>query len=173
MQEIRRLLNEEREITAANLFLAHTRQTPNISWERRDISVAHISAETTLTLSRRLNKVRATKRFPLMQFAVNLACVIFTANCIKGNLFVARTLFNRLDKVSVVSADLQQMCWNSKAGAEFIIYDADRVDMAFLCKQMHQWATLMHLLAKEGHIDSVGVIYDKFSTSFAVPTQRH
>ncbi|CRL31104.1 Pentatricopeptide repeat [Penicillium camemberti] len=100
--EIRRLLSQEREITAANLFLAHTRQTPSISWERRE-----------------------------------LACIIFTANCIKGNLFVARTLFNRLDKVSVVSGEM--------------------------------WATLMHLLAKEGHIDSVGVIYDRFRTSFAVP----
>ncbi|CAI7646321.1 unnamed protein product [Penicillium glandicola] len=101
--EIRRLLTEEREITAANLFLAHTRQTPVISWERRE-----------------------------------LACIIFTANCIKGNLFVARTLFNRMDKVSVVSGEM--------------------------------WATLMHLLAKEGHIDSVGVIYDRFKTSFVVPT---
>ncbi|KAJ5463087.1 Pentatricopeptide repeat protein [Penicillium sp. IBT 31633x] len=100
--EIRRLLNQEREITAANLFLAHTRQTPTISWERRE-----------------------------------LACIIFTANCIKGNLFVARTLFNRIDKISVVSNEM--------------------------------WATLMHLLAKEGHIDSVGVIYEKYRTSFVVP----
>ncbi|KAJ5794863.1 Pentatricopeptide repeat protein [Penicillium paradoxum] len=101
--EICRLLNEEREITAANLFLAHTRQTPVISWERRE-----------------------------------LACLIFTANCIKGNLFVARTLFNRIDKVSIVSNEM--------------------------------WATLMHLLAKEGHIDSVGVIYEKYRTNFVVPT---
>jgi hypothetical protein len=101
--EIRKLLAQEREITAANLFLAHTRNTTAISWERRE-----------------------------------LACLIFTANCIKGNLFVARTLFTRIDRISVVSNEM--------------------------------WATLMHLLAKEGHIDSVGVIYDKYKSIFTVPT---
>ncbi|CAG7926705.1 unnamed protein product [Penicillium olsonii] len=100
--EIRKLINEDREITAANLFLAATASAKNISWERREIG-----------------------------------CYIFTANCMKGNLFVARTLFNRLDQVSIVSNEM--------------------------------WATIMHLLAKEGHIDSVGVIYDRFRTSFAVP----
>ncbi|KAJ5562629.1 hypothetical protein N7461_001390 [Penicillium sp. DV-2018c] len=101
--EIRNLLAQEREITAANLFLAHTRTTPAISWERRE-----------------------------------LACLVFTANCIKGNIFVARTLFTRIDRVSVVSNEM--------------------------------WATLMHLLAKEGHIDSVGVIYEKYKDTFTVPT---
>ncbi|KAJ5322780.1 Pentatricopeptide repeat protein [Penicillium brevicompactum] len=101
--EVRKLIDEDREITAANLFLAATAATNSISWERREIG-----------------------------------CYIFTANCTKGNLFVARTLFNRLDKVSVVSNEM--------------------------------WATIMHLLAKEGHIDSVGAIYDRFRTSFLVPT---
>ena len=101
--EIRRLINQGREINAANLFLAATQYTDCISWERRE-----------------------------------LACHVFTANCIKGNIFVARTLFNRLDRVSFVSEEM--------------------------------WATLMHLLAKEGHIDSAGAIYNKFRTRFIVPT---
>jgi hypothetical protein len=101
--ELRRLMNEDLEITAANLFLGATARLDVISWERRQ-----------------------------------LACHIFTANCIKGNIFIARTLFNRLNNISVVSEEM--------------------------------WATLMHLLAKEGHIDSVGVLYERFSSKFVVPT---
>jgi pentatricopeptide repeat protein len=101
--ELRRLMSEELEITAANLFLGATARLDVISWERRQI-----------------------------------ACHIFTANCIKGNIFIARTLFNRLNNISVVSEEM--------------------------------WATLMHLLAKEGHIDSVGVLYERFSSKFVVPT---
>ncbi|KAJ5317623.1 hypothetical protein PENANT_c038G06488 [Penicillium antarcticum] len=101
--ELRRLINLDREITAANLFLAATSRVDAISWERRQ-----------------------------------LACHIFTANCIKGNIFIARTLFNRLDQISLVSEEM--------------------------------WATLMHLLAKEGHIDAVGVLYGRFYTKFVVPT---
>jgi pentatricopeptide repeat protein len=67
-----------------------------------------------------------------------LAYHIFTANCIKGNIFVARALFNRISKISVVSEGM--------------------------------WTTLMHLLAKEGHIDSVGDLYGRFCFKFAVPT---
>ncbi|KAJ5775438.1 uncharacterized protein N7511_000449 [Penicillium nucicola] len=101
--ELRRLLNEDREITAANLFLAAVTPPNDISWERRQ-----------------------------------LACHIFTANCMKGNIFIARTIFNRLNDISIVSEEM--------------------------------WATLMHLLAKEGHIDSVGVLYEKFCSKFVVPT---
>jgi pentatricopeptide repeat protein len=101
-EEIRRLINEDREINAANLFLAATQYSDAISWERRE-----------------------------------LACHVFTANCIKGNMFIARTLFHRLDKFGFASEEM--------------------------------WATLMHLLAKEGHIDSVGALYDRFRASFVVP----
>lgn len=67
----------------------------------------------------------------------NLACHLFSANCIKGNIFTARTLFHRVGKVSRVSNEM--------------------------------WATLMHLLAKEGHIDSVGNLYSRYNGIFTVP----
>lgn len=67
----------------------------------------------------------------------NLAFHLFSANCIKGNIFTARTLFHRIAKVSSVSNEM--------------------------------WATLMHLLAKEGHIDSVGNLYSRYQSKFIVP----
>ncbi|KAJ5983170.1 hypothetical protein N7481_005269 [Penicillium waksmanii] len=62
---------------------------------------------------------------------------LFTVNCMKGNTFLARTLFERMEKVSVIDTQM--------------------------------WATMMHLLAKGGHIDSVGSIYERHHKKLRVP----
>lgn len=63
---------------------------------------------------------------------------LFTVNCMKGNTFLARTLFERMEKVSVIDTQM--------------------------------WATMMHLLAKGGHIDSVGSIYERHHKKLRVPS---
>jgi hypothetical protein len=139
------------KLSSGNLFVARTlfNRLDKVSVVSAEMwaTLMHLLAKSNLFDSIRHRRMTSSRCVGTAKLVLNLSYmtptgVIFTANCIKGNLFVARTLFNRLDKVSVVSAemwedDLQQMCWNSKAGAEFIIYDADRVDMAFLCKQIH------------------------------------
>ncbi|KAJ5104823.1 hypothetical protein NUU61_002170 [Penicillium alfredii] len=67
-----------------------------------------------------------------------IGCEVFKMNCIKGNIFAARTLFDRIAKVSFVTSEM--------------------------------WATMMHLLAKEGHIESVGNLFDRHCTKLIVPS---
>lgn len=62
---------------------------------------------------------------------------IYTANCLQGNVFIARSIFNRLEKVSIVDTNL--------------------------------WATMIHMLAKAGHVESAAVVYDKYRFKFTVP----
>lgn len=64
------------------------------------------------------------------------ARALFIANCKRGNVFVARSLFKRL---------------------EVVMLDRDI------------WAMMMHHLAKEGHIESVGALFDKYQTRLMVP----
>lgn len=64
------------------------------------------------------------------------ARALFIANCKRGNVFVARSLFKRL---------------------EVVMLDRDI------------WAMMMHHLAKEGHIESVGALFDKYQTRLTVP----
>ncbi|KAJ5461851.1 uncharacterized protein N7458_003403 [Penicillium daleae] len=63
---------------------------------------------------------------------------LFAANCMKGNIFIARSLFTHMEKLSEVDSKI--------------------------------WSTMMHLLAKEGHIESVGAIYEKHLTKLTVPS---
>ncbi|OOQ89110.1 pentatricopeptide repeat protein [Penicillium brasilianum] len=62
---------------------------------------------------------------------------LFAANCIKGNIFIARSLFRHMEKWSELDSEI--------------------------------WATMMHLLAKEGHVESVGAIYEKHHSKLTVP----
>ncbi|KAJ5673118.1 hypothetical protein N7507_002245 [Penicillium longicatenatum] len=62
---------------------------------------------------------------------------IYTANCLQGNVFIARSIFNRLEKVSIVDTNL--------------------------------WATMIHMLAKAGHVESAAVVYDKYRFKFTIP----
>lgn len=66
-----------------------------------------------------------------------IARQLFAINCMKGNTFLARTLFERMEKLFTID--------------------------------VHVWATMMHLLAKEGHIDSVGSVYQRHERSLTVP----
>jgi hypothetical protein len=62
---------------------------------------------------------------------------LFAANCMKGNIFIARSLFRHMEKLSELDSEI--------------------------------WSTMMHLLAKEGHVESVGAIYEKHHTRLTVP----
>ncbi|KAJ5182585.1 hypothetical protein N7492_000201 [Penicillium capsulatum] len=64
------------------------------------------------------------------------ARALFVANCKRGNVFVARALFKRL---------------------EIVLLDRDI------------WAMMMLYLAKKGHVESVGYLYDKYQTRLKVP----
>lgn len=66
-----------------------------------------------------------------------LGCQLFVANCTKGNIYIARSLFERLEKWTYVDSEL--------------------------------WGMMMHLLAKEGHVESVGRVYDKYWDRLDVP----
>lgn len=103
-KRITRLISNDKEIEAANLFLQHV----------------HSGGEVPITLESRA-----------------VARQLFAANCMKGNVFLARTLFERMERVSEIDVQM--------------------------------WATMMHLLAKEGHIDSVGVIYERHHRRLNVP----
>lgn len=67
----------------------------------------------------------------------DVARQLFAANCMKGNTFLARTIFERMENLNMIDAQT--------------------------------WATMMHLLAKEGHIDSVGSIYERHQSVLHVP----
>lgn len=66
-----------------------------------------------------------------------LACQLFTANCVKGNIYIARSLFERLEQLTTIDSEL--------------------------------WAMMMHILAKEGHVESVGRIFEKYKHKLDVP----
>lgn len=63
---------------------------------------------------------------------------LFAANCMRGNIFIARSLFERMDKVTVMDSEV--------------------------------WAMMMHALAKDGHLESVGVIFEKYRNRLIVPS---
>ena len=67
-----------------------------------------------------------------------VACEVFTANCSRGNVFVARSLFQRLEKVTIMDVEI--------------------------------WSTMIHLLAKEGHIFSAATIFEKYRSKLVVPS---
>ncbi|OQE23928.1 hypothetical protein PENSTE_c008G09467 [Penicillium steckii] len=67
----------------------------------------------------------------------DIARHLFAANCMKGNTFLARTIFERMEVLNMVDSQT--------------------------------WATMMHLLAKEGHVDSVGSIYERRQGDLFVP----
>jgi hypothetical protein len=62
---------------------------------------------------------------------------LFTENCKKGNVFIARNLFHRMEKVSEIDSEI--------------------------------WAMMMHLLAKEGHVEAVCAIFEKHRFKLQVP----
>jgi len=66
-----------------------------------------------------------------------LAYHLFTENCKKGNVFIARTLFHRMESITSIDSDI--------------------------------WAMMMHLLAKEGHVEAVCAIYGKYRLKLEVP----
>ncbi|KAJ5908271.1 hypothetical protein N7495_000953 [Penicillium taxi] len=66
-----------------------------------------------------------------------LLCDVFTANCLKGNIFIARSLFEFMQKVTVVDSEI--------------------------------WAVMIHLLAKEGHIESAADIFERYHLTLALP----
>ncbi|KAJ5777005.1 hypothetical protein N7520_000251 [Penicillium odoratum] len=62
---------------------------------------------------------------------------IYSANCLQGNVFIARSMFHRLEKVSIIDTNL--------------------------------WATMIHMLAKAGHVESAAVIYEKYRFKYTIP----
>lgn len=66
-----------------------------------------------------------------------LACHLFALNCERGNVYIARSLFERLEQLTTIDSEL--------------------------------WAMMMHLLAKEGHVESVGRIFDNYKDRLDVP----
>lgn len=66
-----------------------------------------------------------------------LGCQLFAANCTRRNIYIARSLFERLEKWTYIDSEL--------------------------------WAMMMHVLAMEGHVESVGRIYDKYWERLNVP----
>ncbi|KAJ5947870.1 hypothetical protein N7466_000885 [Penicillium verhagenii] len=66
-----------------------------------------------------------------------LGVAVYTANCLQGNVFIARSMFVRLEKVSVVDTNL--------------------------------WTTMIHMLAKEGHVESAATVFDRYRNKFDVP----
>lgn len=66
-----------------------------------------------------------------------LGCQLFVANCTKNNIYIARSLFERMEKWTYIDSEL--------------------------------WGMMMHVLAKEGHIESVGRIYDRYWDKLDVP----
>ncbi|KAJ5177126.1 uncharacterized protein N7482_003003 [Penicillium canariense] len=62
---------------------------------------------------------------------------LFAVNCMKGNIFIARSLFQYMEKVTYLDSEV--------------------------------WSTMMHLLAKEGHVESVGALFEKHHTRLTVP----
>ncbi|KAJ5089187.1 hypothetical protein N7532_007871 [Penicillium argentinense] len=85
-----------------------------------------------------LKRVPARVEEPISYETREAARQLFAANCLKGNIFLARTLFERLEKVSVIDTEM--------------------------------WATMMHILAKEGHVDSAGSIFERHRASLSVPS---
>ncbi|KAJ5688957.1 hypothetical protein N7462_003349 [Penicillium macrosclerotiorum] len=77
------------------------------------------------------------ERVPVSLERQDLMRTLFVANCVKGNIFLARALFEHMEKVSEVDEEI--------------------------------WSTMMHLLAKEGHIESVGAIFERHQAKFTVP----
>ncbi|KAJ5191822.1 uncharacterized protein N7498_010807 [Penicillium cinerascens] len=66
-----------------------------------------------------------------------LAYHLFTENCKKGNVFIARNLFHRMEKITSIDSEI--------------------------------WAMMMHLLAKEGHMEAVCAIFEKHRFRLEVP----
>ncbi|KAJ5148649.1 hypothetical protein N7448_000227 [Penicillium atrosanguineum] len=62
---------------------------------------------------------------------------LFTENCKKGNVFIARNLFHRMEKVAEIDSKI--------------------------------WAMMMHLLAKEGHVEAVCAVFEKHRFKLQVP----
>ncbi|KAJ6155714.1 hypothetical protein N7470_006280 [Penicillium chermesinum] len=58
-------------------------------------------------------------------------------NCLNGNTFIARSMFQRIEEVSLVDEDM--------------------------------WTGLIHLLARDGHVESAAVVFDKYRTKFSLP----
>ncbi|KAJ5573513.1 uncharacterized protein N7459_007940 [Penicillium hispanicum] len=84
-----------------------------------------------------LNHVPPSLDEPISWERREIAREVFTANCARGNLYIARSVFERLEKVTVMDTEI--------------------------------WTMMMHLLAKEGHIDSAAAIFERHRTKLIVP----
>ncbi|KAF7713028.1 Uncharacterized protein PECH_003825 [Penicillium ucsense] len=84
-----------------------------------------------------VDNVEAVKGTKMSSERRDLLRQLFAANCMKGNIFIARSLFRHMEKLSEVDSEV--------------------------------WSTMMHLLAKEGHIESVGAIFEKHHARLTVP----
>ncbi|KAJ5833552.1 hypothetical protein N7474_001863 [Penicillium riverlandense] len=80
---------------------------------------------------------KVPEKEPISDKVRETAYFLFAANCMKGNIFIARRLFNRISTVTEVTSEV--------------------------------WATMIHLLAKEGHVESAAFVYDKYKKGLTVP----
>lgn len=136
--------------------LGHLKPPPGILHVFEPINRAKTGVTRKISSSRVDDKIRALLRndreieaafvflnqIPLRSRAVDASLLemarhLFVANAMKGNVFVARNIYRRIDEVGGMTPEM--------------------------------WATMMHLLAKEGHIDSAGEVYDTYRTVFDVP----
>ncbi|KAJ5272557.1 hypothetical protein N7478_007682 [Penicillium angulare] len=62
---------------------------------------------------------------------------IFRVNCKAGNTYIARSIYLRLDKVSVMDTQM--------------------------------WSSMIHLLAREGHVESAAAIFEQHRSTFTLP----
>ncbi|EPS34683.1 hypothetical protein PDE_09647 [Penicillium oxalicum 114-2] len=99
----------------------------NLIHADREIEAAQVFMDNVEAVKE--NKISSDRRGLLRQ--------LFAANCMKGNIFIARSLFKHMEKLSEVDSEV--------------------------------WSTMMHLLAKEGHIESVGAIFEKHHAKLTVP----
>lgn len=67
-----------------------------------------------------------------------IACDIFAMNCLKGNIFIARAMYERIEQVSRVDGNM--------------------------------WTAMIHLLARDGHIESAARVFNKYRWTFSLPT---
>ena len=84
-----------------------------------------------------LQRFHMRRRDDVLHPVKQLARALFAVNCTKGNVFVARALFERIQAVS---------------------------------EDQDLWVMMMHLLAKKGHVESVGALYEKYQTRYTVPS---
>lgn len=84
-----------------------------------------------------MDNVPAVKGVKLSEDRRVLMRRLFAANCMKGNIFIARSLFRHMEKLSELDSEI--------------------------------WSTMMHLLAKEGHVESVGAIFERHHAKLTVP----